>query len=342
MPVNPDDMLIFRMRHTQPNMKVVPQQISQASQIQQQVQNPQEQKTQAQKTTEAASKPIAQTAAAKPKFVPPAESRRPATNFKETSEAPIFVAPKISSSVIEEAVETAGGDISQMSSKRKGKSRSEEESEEAATGLSCVWHPWRPAFAICNYCHRPFCFEDIVEQNGHYYCLEDIDKVGSADTLSEVSGKLNYINIGVISGIAYVAVFLLFILFASTQLSIVVSYSNSVGFFTFLSTAKFQELLLVLESVITLLAFVAGFLTLLHTKASIALGPLAGVLSLVLFAYSYIAYGVLYAIFIAAVSLVAVLMQAYSLVGSRSNETVEEKSNEEQSTEVQFANVGRF
>jgi cell division protein FtsL len=69
---------------------------------------------------------------------------------------------------------------------------------------------------------------------------------------------------------------------------------------------------------------------------------LAGVLSLVLFAYSYIAYGVLYAIFIAAVSLVAVLMQAYSLVGSRSNETVEEKSNEEQSTEVQFANVGRF
>ena len=335
-------MLIFRMRHMVPNMKAVPQQISQAPTAQQQAQNVQAQTGQAPKRMETATKPIAQAVQSKPKVVPPVESRKPAVDFKEAKEVPLFIAPTVSSTVIEEAVEAAGGDMSQISSKHKGKSRSEEQSEEAATGLSCVWHPWRPAYAICNYCHRPFCFEDIVEQKGHYYCLEDIDKVGSADTLSEVSGRFNYMNVGTISGIAYVAIFLLFILFANSQLSSVISYSNSVGFFTFLSTAKLQELLLVLESIFALLAFVAGFLTLMHTKASAALGQAVGILSSIIFAYSFFAYGVLYAMVIAALALVALLMQIYSFIGLRDEETMEEKSSEEQPTEVQFANVGRF
>jgi len=51
----------------------------------------------------------------------------------------------------------------------------------------------------------------------------------------------------------------------------------------------------------------------------------------------------LYAAIIAAVALIALIMQAYSLVGSRSVEAVEEKStNEQDNSEVQFANVGRF
>ncbi|MCL4387536.1 hypothetical protein M1567_00060 [Candidatus Marsarchaeota archaeon] len=340
MPVDPDDMLIFRMRHMTPNIGASPQQISQATQPQKQNIQPQEK---AQPSAQVQPKAAAQAPQPKPKFVPPAASRRPAANFREQEEAPVFVSPKVSSAVIEEAVEAAGGDISQMSAKKKSKTRSEEESEEAAEGLSCVWHPWRPAYAICNYCHRPFCFEDIVEQNGHYYCLEDIDKVGTESAISEMSGKLNYINVGAISGIMYVAVFLLFILFASTQLSNVISYSNSVGFFTFLSSAKLEEILLVLESAAALLAFVAGFLTMLHAKAAVAVGPIAALLTMIMFAYGFAAFGILYAAVIAAVALMALVMQAYSLVGSRSAEAVEEKSaNEQDNTEVQFANVGRF
>ncbi len=339
MPVDPDDMLIFRMRHMTPNMKASPQQISQATPAPQ----PRQQPEQAQASAKTQPKAAAQAPQQKPRFVPPAESRRPASNFKEQPETPVFVSPNVSSAVIEEAVEAAGGDISQMSAKKKGKTRSEEESEEAAGGLSCVWHPWRPAYAICSYCHRPFCFEDIVEQNGHYYCLEDIDKVGTESAISEVSGKLNYVNVGAISGIMYVAVFLLFILFASTQLSSVISYSNSVGFFAFLSSAKLEELLLVLESAAALLAFVAGFLTILHTKAAVAIGPIAALLTIIMFAYGFAAYGILYAAIIAAVAIIALLMQAYSLVGSRSVEAVEEKStNDQDNAEVQFANVGRF
>ncbi|MEM0154774.1 MAG: hypothetical protein QW814_02990, partial [Methanothrix sp.] len=164
MPVDPDDMLIFRMRHMTPNMKVAPRQISQAT--------PSQQPKQQQAHTEAQPKAAAQAPQQKPRYMPPPESRKPASNFREQEETQIFVSPNVSNAVIEEAVEAAGGNMSQMSAKKKGKSRSEEESEEAAEGLSCVWHPWRPAYAICNYCHRPFCFEDIVEQNGHYYCLE--------------------------------------------------------------------------------------------------------------------------------------------------------------------------
>ncbi|MCL5102398.1 MAG: hypothetical protein M1544_03520 [Candidatus Marsarchaeota archaeon] len=341
MPVDPDDMLIFRMRHMVPNTKVVPQQISQASAAQQAPKEVQAKQQTKQAPAAAVPKPAA-TPQQRKTVVPPPSTRKPATNFKEQEE-PMFVAPMVSGAVIEEAVETAGGDIGQTIGKKKAKSRAEQESEEAATGLSCVWHPWRPAYAICNYCHRPFCFEDIVEENGHYYCLEDIDKVGSSSAISEISGKANYVNVGVVSGILYVAVFLLFILFASGPLSSAISYSNSVGLFTFLSTAKLYQLLLILESAGTLLAFVSGFLVLLRTKAGIALGPVSAILAILMFGYGFVAYGTLYAIIIAGIAIVALITQVYSIIGSGSQEAVEEKSkNEEQATEVQFANVGRF
>ena len=97
------------------------------------------------------------------------------------------------------------------------------------------------------------------------------------------------------------------------------------------------------KALATLLAFIAGFLTMLHTKAAVAIGPIAALLTIIMFAYGFAAYGILYAAVIAAVALMALVMQAYSLVGSRSAEAVEEKSaNDQDNAEVQFANVGRF
>ncbi|EQD58270.1 hypothetical protein B2A_04436, partial [mine drainage metagenome] len=76
-----------------------------------------------------------------------------------------------------------------MGDKEKRITKGEREEREAAEGMYCVWHPWRSAYAICHYCHRPFCFEDLVESNGNYYCLEDIDKAGGEHASFE-GGKL--------------------------------------------------------------------------------------------------------------------------------------------------------
>lgn len=41
----------------------------------------------------------------------------------------------------------------------------------------CVNHPWRMAYTTCERCKLPFCYVDIMEHEGKYYCLTDIDIV---------------------------------------------------------------------------------------------------------------------------------------------------------------------
>ncbi|MDE1804752.1 MAG: hypothetical protein KGH59_03140 [Candidatus Micrarchaeota archaeon] len=51
------------------------------------------------------------------------------------------------------------------------------EQRQAAKDQVCLNHPWRPAYAICDFCERPFCYADMMEYGGRYYCLQDIDRV---------------------------------------------------------------------------------------------------------------------------------------------------------------------
>ncbi len=48
---------------------------------------------------------------------------------------------------------------------------------DAAKGMKCINHPWRDAYALCNYCKMPFCYAETVEGKGSYYCANDIGKV---------------------------------------------------------------------------------------------------------------------------------------------------------------------
>ncbi len=48
--------------------------------------------------------------------------------------------------------------------------------EVDASRLACVNHPWRQAYALCEYCKRPFCYADIMPFHDKLYCLEDIDR----------------------------------------------------------------------------------------------------------------------------------------------------------------------
>lgn len=44
-----------------------------------------------------------------------------------------------------------------------------------AKGQTCAHHPWRAAHAVCAYCNRPFCYQDLIEFKNSYYCSEDMD-----------------------------------------------------------------------------------------------------------------------------------------------------------------------
>ena len=44
-------------------------------------------------------------------------------------------------------------------------------------GVSCINHPWRPAYAYCAKDGLPYCFVDLISHGGKNYCLNDIDSV---------------------------------------------------------------------------------------------------------------------------------------------------------------------
>ncbi len=49
----------------------------------------------------------------------------------------------------------------------------------------CVNHPWRMAYTTCEICKLPFCYVDIMEHEGKFYCLTDIDAVLKKDSTSQ-------------------------------------------------------------------------------------------------------------------------------------------------------------
>ncbi len=198
-------------------------------------------------------------------------------------------------------------------------SRSEEQSRAEAKGQSCVWHPWRPAYAICNYCSRPFCYEDIVEYNNNYYCLEDIDKV-SVGAPKETSVK--YSNLSMVSASFFVLSFLLFVYFANAQVAYVSKYANSLGFFDFLARLNIAYGITIIGTILSVFNLVVGILIFARSEKWFALGLGISALDVFIFSYSYLSTTQAYQIAIAISSFLALILllvsrEAYESVPSR-------------------------
>ncbi|MGC8622337.1 MAG: hypothetical protein ACP5UC_00010 [Candidatus Micrarchaeia archaeon] len=203
-------------------------------------------------------------------------------------------------SIINNEFSTSGAGIA----KKTKISRSEEQSRQEAKGQTCVWHPWRPAYAICNYCSRPFCYEDIVEYNNNYYCLEDIDKV-STGASKETSVKYN--NLSIISASFFVLSFLLFVYFANAQVAYVVKYANGLGFFDFLAKMNFAYGITILGTVLSVFNLVAGILIFARSEKWFSIGFGIAAFDIFVFSYGYLNTTRLYEIMIAISSFVALI-----------------------------------
>ncbi|MCL5092883.1 MAG: hypothetical protein M1128_00220 [Candidatus Marsarchaeota archaeon] len=220
---------------------------------------------------------------------------------------------------------------------KSGETRFETESKEAAIGLSCVWHPWRPAYAICSSCHRPFCFEDIVERNGRYYCLEDVDKAEPAKELENVT----YNRLGIISAVMFSAAFVAFLLLGSSQLGYVINFANKLGFFTFISNIKFDYMFPIIAAIVAFFELITGFMILMQARKGFVIGIISGFVAVALFTYQFLATTTFYLLIIDILTFAGV----FSLVYSRTIDTVASDvllGAESAPAPMEFANVGRF
>ncbi len=87
---------------------------------------------------------------------------------------------------------------------------------------TCSNHPWRPAYARCSLCHRPFCYADLVDYNHLSYCLEDIGHVKVDTAVSEPRpNRFNYLSSLLFLGIAAALLYYVY----PQQLYIISTYS---------------------------------------------------------------------------------------------------------------------
>lgn len=212
-------------------------------------------------------------------------------------------------------------------------------SREAAKNLHCVWHPWRESYAICSYCHRPFCFEDTIEFNRTYYCLEDIDNV-SANYNQRLSASGN--NIRILAGIILIFSFLTFFYFANAQVFYVLNYISKSGLPYFVAHINSSYAFALFESVLVLMALFNGLLLFGNSIKSIYLGVIVCLSNVALFTYQYTSTGTFYLGLVATMVFVSLMTLLYSRTAAINQQTVLSTRSVMESNMMKWPNVSRF
>lgn len=215
-------------------------------------------------------------------------------------------------------------------------------SREVAKGHICIWHPWRSAYAICDYCHRPFCFEDILEFDKDYYCLEDIDEV-SATYKEKLVSSGN--AIGTASGVLLMFAFLAFFYFSSAQIIYIFQYINRAGLPFFLANVNYSYSFALIESLLMILALFVAVLIFTQSRRGFYIAELMCLAAVTIFSYQYTNTGTLYFLIVDALVFVAFVGLLYSraeLTAGTPEERLLEPVSGIHSSMMKYPNVGKF
>ncbi len=332
MAMNPDDLLIFKVREedkgaSKKDKKAAiqaPQQqgspVEKAekpgffSQKQRQEPQPKQEKRQPppeiQKPVQKEEKP----------GVPRAEPARPVEPTAVSESESYYVAPEATTEAVDyvsEAAEFTGDEQFAKENAKKTvlKKREHMDSRKIAQHMSCELHPWRRAYAICDYCKRAFCYEDILEVGGKYYCLDDVDKIPEAVRRGQVV-KYNYL--GMIASILYMAAFIVFFYYSYNSVLLLVNSIQKIGLPLFITQLDIARELLIAEAILALLAIGTAISILVSSGSSFKLSALVSMVGVGVFGYQYTLYSAIYIAAFAVLTFIAFLLLSYSRVSTES------------------------
>ena len=216
-------------------------------------------------------------------------------------------------------------ELGQMQQQKKKKfTKIEEESIEAAKGMMCINHPWRPAYAICNYCKRPFCYADLVEYNGAFYCLEDIDKVtGPGASISPT----RFNSFTAISSVFFLANATILGYFIYPQALFLIKYINNVGFVNFLNSLTYSYGISFINLILVVLGLFAGLILYAKNKKWFYISWAIDAFILIIVSYEYLTLNSSYLLAISVLAFINIGTLAYSRL-SASTEVVSEIKEE--------------
>ncbi len=300
MALNPDDLLIFKAREEEEEEK-------------KKVKKPEAKPAAVPAAKPApAAAPIQQQ---KPQPLPQAAAAKPQAAKSEKEEKVTFISQQKEENIPivteQEALEEEYGVTTIPVGRRGAKHLTAKESRRIAEHMTCELHPWRRAYAICSYCHRAFCYEDLVEHNGAYYDLDDIDKIPKL----RASEIIRYNTLGFFAGALMLFVFLVFI-YSSYPLVLKIPFLfQQIGGLNGLLANPLQAFsFLLAETSLAMLSFIAAISVFLSRKASFRFSTIVSVLIVGLFSYTYLNSANVYSAVIAAMSFISMVSLAYSRV----------------------------
>jgi hypothetical protein len=203
-------------------------------------------------------------------------------------------------------------EITSMQKPKKRLTKTEKDSMESAKGLMCVNHPWRPAYAICDYCKRPFCYADLVEYNNKFYCLEDIDKV-TKNPGGTGEAEMNPFILA--SGAIFIANAIILAYFVYPQIAYFTGQMAKIGLISFISTINYSYMLSLLNLIAVILGLSAGvvlFVKLDKNIYSIFMGAVMFIIS----SYVYLISNALYLLAVTVIAFIAIGSLAYGRIPS--------------------------
>ncbi len=259
----------------------------------------------------------------------------------------MYVVPQKSGQQLSQNMGGYGGiDSYYVKSKSAKETKSEQESKRLAINLMCTWHPWRPAYAVCKYCHRPFCYEDLVNYKGNYYCLEDIDKVSNGEGDSNQNAGESSINLSMITSVLMILPLIILVFLDSSQISTAIAFLIKLGLIPILSTKYFSYAIILAESLIVVLEFIGGIMLFIKSRFNFIYTLVIQIIAIAIFTYESILYVQFPIIMVAVFTFMAFVLNLYSNFVSTpvgSEESSPTSPNKKiDPVQSNFSNVGKF
>ncbi len=192
-------------------------------------------------------------------------------------------------------------------------------------GMQCATHPWRKAYAKCDYCDRTFCYADIVKKGNKFYCLEDIDKVSNGEEAEKDQARM---SIPPIAGIGFIINALLIGYFTYPQISYLISSGTGAGALSVLNNFTYAYQLAVLDIIVFTLSATAGLFVITKSNNSAFTSAALGVLVLLGASYEFLNSFSVYLLAITALAIINIGVVSYLRVNPLGAQLQQEESNE--------------
>jgi len=186
----------------------------------------------------------------------------------------------------------------------------------------CVNHPWRHAYAICDVCKLPYCYVDIMEDQGKLYCMNDINFAIYNPNSTGSNPSINMFSI--ISSIVLLANSAVLGYFMYPQISFLAKSAANAGASSILLHLSSAYYIPLLNIAVAIFGIIAAITVLRRSIYGFGFSLFVSFFGLLLVLYEYLISSDTYLFISSTLMLISLASLTYSRMSS-SKEVVEDK-----------------